>query len=492
MSLDARSARWRFLVLLGLRWFPVGLLIPISVLLPLSRGLSLSQIGVTFAAQGLLVLALELPTGGLSDSWGRRPVLLLSTVVGIGSLALLAVADSFVEFLVVWALQGVYRALDSGPLEAWYVDATLAADPNAKLERGLSAGSAVLSGAIAVGALLSGGLDRLGPVPIDRHAHVSGDHRRIAGRGQRRGGCRADDRAPRATRAPQPGASVRAVPRTVTAGLGLVRHNRVLMALIAVELFWGFGMVTFEGLMPVRLAEVVDSTDQAAALMGPVSSAAWFASAAGAALITIVSRRIGVAPTAAVTRILQGATVVLMGVFAGPVGLVIAYLACYTIHGASNPMHMTLLHHEVTAEHRSTMISLNSMISQPAGSAGAVVLTVAGRRDVGLDGVDRRRRRPGDRSAALPAGLASREGPAGGGHRRRARGRLGRRPRRRGTAALSADCNRFADSLRGVPPCAGDRAPNADPARRPCLDRAQPRELGRTSARARRVAGLCG
>ena len=75
------------------------------------------------------MLALELPTGGLSDSWGRRPVLLLSHVVGIASLALLVFADSFAEFLVVWALQGVYRALDSGPLEAWYVDATLAADP---------------------------------------------------------------------------------------------------------------------------------------------------------------------------------------------------------------------------------------------------------------------------------------------------------------------------------------------------------------------------
>ncbi|MFN2487442.1 MAG: hypothetical protein ABR609_12690, partial [Acidimicrobiia bacterium] len=40
-----------------------------------------------------------------------------------------------------------------------------------------------------------------------------------------------------------------------------VRSNRILLAIIAVELFWGFGMVSFEGLMPVRLAEVVDSSD---------------------------------------------------------------------------------------------------------------------------------------------------------------------------------------------------------------------------------------
>ena len=212
-------------------------------------------------------------------------------------------------------------------------------------------------------------------------------------------------------------ASVRQVPRTVKEGSRLALGNRILLCLIGVELFWGFGMVTFEGLMPVRLAEVLDSTDQAAAIMGPVSSAAWFASAAGAALITFVSRRIGIAPTAALTRILQGLTVVIMGVVAGPVGLVIAYLACYTIHGASNPLHMTLLHHEVSAAHRSTMISLNSMVSQPAGAAGTVVLTDARRRYVGLDRLDRRRHRPGNRRAALPPRLARGEGATDAGRR---------------------------------------------------------------------------
>ncbi len=62
-------------------------------------------------------------------------------------------------------LQGIYRALDSGPLEAWYVDATLAAEPNAQIESGLGAGTTVLSLAIASGALLAGGLIALDPFP---------------------------------------------------------------------------------------------------------------------------------------------------------------------------------------------------------------------------------------------------------------------------------------------------------------------------------------
>ena len=163
-ALDVAAARRRYLLLIALRWLPTGLLIPVTVLLALSRGLTLTEIGLVFAIQGLVVLALELPTGGLSDALGRRPVLILASIVGLASLGLLYVADSVALFAASTFLQGVYRALDSGPLEAWFVDATLAADPDAEIEKGLSAGSMVLSVAIAVGALAAGALVALDPV----------------------------------------------------------------------------------------------------------------------------------------------------------------------------------------------------------------------------------------------------------------------------------------------------------------------------------------
>ncbi|MGH8829015.1 MAG: MFS transporter, partial [Jiangellaceae bacterium] len=163
--LDLRQARRRYLVLLALRWFPTGMLIPIIALLPLERGLSLSELGLAVAVQGFVVLGLELPTGGLSDSLGRRPVLLLAGVLALGSLGLLFVADSFWMFVAAYAVQGVYRALDSGPLDAWFVDAALADDPDADISRGLGGGGAVLGVAIAAGALIAGGLVALDPLP---------------------------------------------------------------------------------------------------------------------------------------------------------------------------------------------------------------------------------------------------------------------------------------------------------------------------------------
>ena len=365
----------RYLVLTALRWLPVGLMIPLSVLLPLDRGLSLSQVGVAFAAQGALVLLLELPTGGLSDSWGRRQVLLLASAFGIASSALFVVAESFAAFVLVWALQGIFRALDSGPLEAWYVDATLARDPDAPLEKGLSAGSTVLSIAIAVGALTSGGLVAVDPADgldaLTLPAVIALVLVVVSSVGVLT--LMTDDRPAHSKAGVR--SSMRDVPRTVRAGTALIRNNRVLLCLVAVEVFWGFSMVTFESLTPVRLAELVNDPESAAALMGPVSSAAWFASALGAATAARLSGLTGVAVAAALMRVLQGLAILAMGIVAGPAGLIVAYLACYAVHGASNPLHMTLLHREVGGNHRTTVISVNSMVSMTAGSVGTIVLT---------------------------------------------------------------------------------------------------------------------
>jgi predicted MFS family arabinose efflux permease len=374
MNPDLLSIRRRYLTLVALRWLPVGLLIPIFVLVPLSRGLSLTEIGLVFAMQGLVVLALELPTGGLSDAIGRRPVLLLASVISIIALGLFTVADSAPLFVAAMILQGVYRALDSGPLEAWYVDATLAADPDAEIEHGLGRGSSVLSLAIALGALTSGALVALHPIPgldplllpllvclglqiVDLVAIAA---------------LMTEPPRPRDRRAIA--TSVRAVPGIVADGLRLLRSSRVLLGIVMVEAFWGFSMVTFESLFPIRLSELVGGTDAAGAIMGPVGSAAWLASAAGAAGIVALSRRIGVARSAAALRVVQGATIIGMGWFAGLAGVIAAYLGCYVAHGAANPMHTTLLHRQVDGPHRTTVLSMNSMVSQPAFALGAITL----------------------------------------------------------------------------------------------------------------------
>ncbi|WIM94718.1 MFS transporter [Actinoplanes oblitus] len=373
--MGVREIRLRYLFLIVVRWLPVGLTVPLTTLLPLDRGLTIAQAGVTAAVQGITVLVLELPTGGLADALGRRPVLLIAGAVNLLSLTVMCFAGTVALFALAWFLQGVFRALDSGPLDSWYVDASLAADRTADLETGLSHGSVACSLAVAAGALVSGGLIWLGPIgavgaltePLLVALGLSAVSTVAVAL------LMTEERTARGPAAWI--ASVRGVPVAIGSALGLVRRSRVVLALITVELLWSFGMVTFEKLMPIRLSEVLADQDAAAALMGPASSAAWGASAAGAALIPLLVRRIGAPWTGFALRILQGLTIVGMGLLAGPAGVIIGFLLTYTVHGAANPVHAGLLHRQAAGEYRTSLLSLNSMVGQPGFAVGAILLT---------------------------------------------------------------------------------------------------------------------
>jgi MFS family permease len=114
------------------------------VLLMSGRGLSLAQVGAVTAVHSVVVVALELPTGGLADVIGRRVVLAASALLSAAGLVLMATATTFWMFTGWAVLQGMARALSSGPAQAWYVD-TLhrAAGPDADLRHGLSRGEAL-------------------------------------------------------------------------------------------------------------------------------------------------------------------------------------------------------------------------------------------------------------------------------------------------------------------------------------------------------------
>ncbi len=157
MQTGPRQVSRRFVRLTALRWLPAGLVVPVTVLLAASRGLSPTEIGLVFAVHGAVVVVLELPTGGLADALGRRAVLVMGGLLTAAGLLALAAADGLTEFCLAYVLVGVGRTLDSGPLEAWYVDAMTALSSRDEVPSGLSRAGAAEAGALAVGAI-SGGL----------------------------------------------------------------------------------------------------------------------------------------------------------------------------------------------------------------------------------------------------------------------------------------------------------------------------------------------
>ncbi len=361
-ALDPVAARRVFYLLTFLRWFPVGLVVAIVTLLPLERGLSLAEVLSATAVAGVVIMLLELPTSGFADSVGRKPVLVVASVVGVlSSLAYLA-ADTFWLLALASALQGVFRALDSGPLEAWYVDSVHVQRPGADVHRELSVAGTVLGGGIAVGALVSGLLVWwhpwtahsalvlpvlvwvvLGVLDVVAIAVLLREPPRPVHR-------RALD-------------GVREAPRVVLAGLRLASRNRVLLGLLGVEACWSLGMLGFETFTPIRLSELLNGEAAAAVVMGPTASVGWAVFAAGSALAGLAARRWGIVRVAAVSRVLNGLGVVGLGLAIGPVGLVAGYLFAYGLHGACGPLHSALLHREADATNRATVMSLGSMVS---------------------------------------------------------------------------------------------------------------------------------
>lgn len=373
--MNVRQAEHRLILLTATRWLPVGLVLGLTVLLPLERGLSLSEVGGLMAIAGFVSLALELPTGGLADAIGRRPLLLVAAAIAIASTTVFVLADSAALFALALVLQGVFRALDSGPLESWYVDAAHADDPAAPIDRGLSRSGAMLGVAIAGGALLSGLLVAWHPIPA-WSALVPPFLLAIAGQALHLVLIAVLVKEPRRMRmrvagrvAPEDRAGA-----VIAAAVRLLRESSVLRWLVAVEIFWAVAMIAFETLTPVRLAEFVGGEEQAGALFGPAAAAAWALFAAGSALAGLASRRLGVTATAMIARTLNALFVIAMGLVAGAVGLIAGFWLAYLTHGANGPMHNTLLHRQSGPKTRTLVLSVNAMVAAGTCSLALLVL----------------------------------------------------------------------------------------------------------------------
>lgn len=368
-ALDPVAARRVLRLLTVTRWLPVGLTVAIVLLRPLEKGLTVAQVLTVTAVVGVVTVLLELPTSGFADAFGRRVVLVAAAVVNLAASVLFVLADALWTFVVVKVLMGLFRALDSGPLESWYVDTVHAHRPGADVDQELSAVGSVLGASIALGALASGLLvwwaplgDALDGSPLTLPlvlAAALGTLHLVALVVL----LREPPRPRTGTRRAEVAAGVRAVPAVVRSGLGVARRSRALRGLLAAEAALAVAMVGFESMVPLRLAELLGSTDRAGVVMGVAAAVGWAVFAAGAALGGLLSRRLGLVRAAVLTHLMVGAGVVVIGLATGPAGVVAGYLATYGVFGGVGPLHSSLVHREAEAGNRSTVLSLGSMVS---------------------------------------------------------------------------------------------------------------------------------
>lgn len=371
--------RRRFYGLLALRWLATGLVIPFLVLVMQERGLSLQQIGLALGVFGATVIVLELPTGSLADSVGRRPTLLLATgAMLLGEVAFL-VAGGMAAFVVAWVFIGIGRALDSGALDAWFVDAALGVDPGVDLRRALAGAGAVGSGAVALGALIGGALPvLLGALGLSGSAGgllvplVAALVVTLAYGIAIWALVHEPDRRGRQ--------SVwrlvwRDTPNVLRAGSTLAVTDRVVRSLLLAMAATGLAIGSLETLWQPRFAELFDGYRGNTFWFGALGAAAFLGAAVGSLTAPGVAKRLGgsAAKGAMAAQVAAGLTIVILGL-AGRVPLAaVAFALAYVFVGMRSPLHEEMLHGRVSGEGRSTMLSLNSLALQLGGICGTVV-----------------------------------------------------------------------------------------------------------------------
>ncbi len=380
MTADIKLLTRRYVVLNGLCWLPTGLCAPVLVLLLAARGLDIATIGALLAIYGLTSATLELPTGGLADVIGRRPVLIAASMLFLLSTLLLGLGAGVALLTAGIILEAAGRALDSGPLQAWYVDSVHAFEPEADLTSAFARGRSVGSLAIAVGAVAGGAVAAAAmagwvPVPVAGDAPVlalSLPFLLAAGVIS----IRAIAQFAWLTEPPL-GQHVTLrhvladVPRTIRVGVQMCARSGVLRRIAVLCGVIGVVLATVDLLTPLWISELLGGGSRAVASYAVFTALGGFAMAAGQAVAPALSRSLGSYRRVVMLALI--ATAVAVAILSAPIFLCAAlgYLGVYFALGAPEPLLDDLTHRAVTSSERATVLSVQSLALRLCGSAGA-------------------------------------------------------------------------------------------------------------------------
>jgi MFS family permease len=354
------------------------------VLLMRSRGVELPVIGALFALYSATVIVLELPTGSLADLLGRRRTLMTSRLLSVIGLVGMAVAPNPVALGAALVLNGVARALQSGPLEAWYVDVVRAADPEGDVRRGISRAWALEAGGLAVGAIVGGYLPALVPAGLANGPLVPFSIPFLLAAGLTLLGLFAVTRwmvePPRAKpaageRRPSIRRAIRDLPGTIVAGLRLGARDPIVRLVLGALMTFGFAIAALEIVAPVQFAALLGGEEEASGPYGILVTIAFLGTAGGSAVAPRLAAILGSGSlTAAVFTALAAAA--LVGMALGSAFLVVGalYVAVYFFAGVVGPLRNELLHGRVAAEQRATLLSVASLVQQLGGMAGSFMV----------------------------------------------------------------------------------------------------------------------
>ncbi|MDF1521957.1 MAG: hypothetical protein P1P87_03950 [Trueperaceae bacterium] len=361
---------------IALRWWATVLAMPVMVPLILERGLDLAQLGLIIATYAAVTAVAEVPTGGLADTFGRVRITVVADVLAVASRVLFVAAPDLTGFLAAAALGGFARALGSGALEAWYVDARRRHAPMGDLQAPLARAGTVTALAIGSGSLIGGFVPLAGPwlglgaatgAPALALGFAASAVFGLAALGATIGLRDADA-------GPLGGRAAARPDRVFRGAWSALRAAPMLAALAAGDGLTGGLVLGYEMLFPTELA--ARWGDAVTPVLGFAFAGAFAASAVGQ---TLGGRaRGGAARTAARGYGLVAlATAGLVPVVPGPWGVAAAIAAFWAAYGAlgyTGPALGKTFHDRAPSERRAVLLSVQSLASYVGGVVASLAL----------------------------------------------------------------------------------------------------------------------
>jgi DHA1 family quinolone resistance protein-like MFS transporter len=378
---SVRRIKRTYYLIISLFWLAVALPAAIGVLIVQSRGMTLAQIGLLLAAYSLTIVLLEVPTGGLADAVGRKQVAMLAyACTALGALAYLF-AFSFAAFLLAFIFNGVGRALSSGALDAWFVDALQADDPDIDLQPPLARAGVFALGALGIGTLIgsamplffsqlpSEGTAVLTPFTTTLIASLFVHLLTLSATF-----FLVHEERIRATSSDWLQA-FHQIPQLVSDAVDLSRRNATIRLLLAATLCSAAGIISLELLWQPHFADLFGGSDGKSLYFGIIMAGNFIAGMIGNLAATPVSRWTGqrYALVAAIFQGLRGLALILLAVQVSvPLAVLFFWLVYFNMGVVGSP-HATLLNREIPSEQRSSVLSIDSL----AAYLGTTVASIA-------------------------------------------------------------------------------------------------------------------
>lgn len=158
--MEAKVVIRTYLVISGLFTLSASVIWGINTLFMLDAGLTIFEVFVANAAFTAAMALLEIPTGVVADTRGRRASFLLAALfLALGTLAYVGVAfigGSLLLFCLAGVILGLGYTFYSGAVEAWLVDALKATGYDEEMDRVFARASMVASIAMLLGTVVGG------------------------------------------------------------------------------------------------------------------------------------------------------------------------------------------------------------------------------------------------------------------------------------------------------------------------------------------------